>query len=137
MTWISNSRKLWKKDVLGVVGALAVEGEAKGRVWECEATTGQLAFPELGEERERMLRLQEWVENPIVLEEWSICRGQGKSRVERGKGELPEQEVRTNWVAWDRPEQKGDVGIRTRSWEGSRGRSPSGYFYLSRWSRSS
>lgn len=45
VTWISNARKLWKKDVLGAGGALAVGGEAKGRVWECEATTGQPAFP--------------------------------------------------------------------------------------------
>lgn len=41
MTWISNMRKHWENNALGAGGALAVEGEAKGRAWWCGATTGQ------------------------------------------------------------------------------------------------
>ena len=42
---VSNMRKCWEKNVLGAGGALTVGGEAKGRAWECEATTQQPGLP--------------------------------------------------------------------------------------------
>lgn len=52
----------------------------------------------------------------VLLPEEGKSRGaKGRRRVERGKGELSEHEVRANWVAWDRPEHEGterrDLGV--------------------------